>query len=250
MDLGLSDKVFLVTAASSGLGLASARALVAEGARVCLVARRAEVLDDLVADLGHAAVAVAGDLSDPTLPQRAVDAAIAAHGRLDGAVVSVGGPPKGSVLDTTDEQWHDSFDQVFLPALRVARAVVGQNRAARLAFVLSSSVKVPLPAMSVSNGLRPGLGMLVKQLADEIGPDGGRAVGLLPGSIATDRMEYLLAQNPDPDAARRATEAGVPLRRLGDPDEFGRVAAFMVSDAASYVSGSMIPVDGGSLRTL
>lgn len=250
MDLGLTDTAFLVTAASSGLGLASARALAAEGARVCLVARRPEVLDDLVDDFGGSAIALAGDLSDAALPQRAVEATLAAFGRIDGAVVSVGGPPKGGVLTTTDEQWQGAFGQVFLPALRVARAVVNGNRAARLAFVLSSSVKVPLPDMAPSNGLRPGLGMLVKQLADEIGPDGGRAVGVLPGSIATDRMEYLLSQAPDPAAARRASEASIPLGRLGDPAEFGRVAAFLVSDAASYVSGSMVPVDGGSLRTL
>ena len=119
-----------------------------------------------------------------------------------------------------------------------------------LAFVLSSSAKSPLGQMAISNGLRPGLAMLVKQLSDEIGPDGGRAVGLLPGTVTTERIRYLHSQADDPDAARAAAAAAVPLRRLGRPDEFGRVAAFMLSDAASYVTGSMIAVDGGVQRAL
>lgn len=250
MELGLTDKAFVVTAASSGLGLASARALVAEGAKVCLVARRQEVLDQLQAEFASAACVLTGDLSDAELPQRAVDFTVATFGRIDGALVSVGGPPKGGVLDNSDEQWTSAFGSVFLPALRVARAVVAHNAAARLAFVLSTSVRSPLPSMAISNGLRPGLGMLVKQLADELGPTGGRAVGLMPGSIATERLQYLYAQTPDPAAARAAAEAGVPLRRLGEPDEFGRVAAFVLSDAASYLTGCMIPIDGGALRTV
>lgn len=248
MDLGLEAKVFVVTAASSGLGLATARELVAEGARVVLVARRAEVLAQLADELD--AQVLAGDLSDPELPGRAVALALEHFGRVDGAFVSVGGPPKGGVLDNSDEQWTAAFGSVFLPALRVARAVVGANPAARLGFVLSSSAKSPLPSMAISNGLRPGLAMLVKQLADEIGPQGGRAFAMLPGTIATERMEYLYGQTPDPAAARAAGEASIPMRRLGDPAEFGRVATFLLSDAASYVSGCVVPVDGGAMRVL
>lgn len=248
MDLGLEQKVFLVTAASSGLGLATARELVAEGARVVLVARRAEVLDELSDELG--AATLAGDLADQELAERAVRLALDRFGRLDGAFVSVGGPPKGGVLDNTDEQWNAAFGSVFLPALRVARALFAENPAGRLGLVLSSSARSPLPSMAISNGLRPGLAMLVKQLADEVGPDGGRAFALLPGSIATDRMGFLLGQAPDPQAARKATEAGIPLRRMGDPAEFGKVAAFLLSEAASYVSGCLVPVDGGALRAL
>lgn len=248
MKLGLEDKVFVVTAASSGLGLATARELVAEGARVVLVARRAEALAELADELG--AAVLAGDLADAELPARAVDLAKERFGRVDGAFVSVGGPPKGGVLDNSDEQWSEAFGSVFLPAVRVARAVVAQNRAARLGFVLSSSAKSPLPSMAISNGLRPGLAMLVKQLADEIGPDGGRAFAVLPGSIATDRLTSLYAQSADPEAARAGAEQAIPLRRLGDPAEFGRVACFLLSDAASYVSGCVVPVDGGALRAL
>lgn len=248
MDLGLEGKVFLVTAASSGLGLATAHELVGEGAKVVLVARRAEVLEQLADELG--AAVLAGDLADADLPQRAVDLAVGHYGRIDGAFVSVGGPPKGTVLDTTDEQWADAFGSVFMPAVRVARALFAVNPQGRLGLVLSSSAKSPLAQMAPSNGLRPGLAMLVKQLADEVGPAGGRAFGVLPGSIGTDRMTDLLGQAPDPAAAKAATEAGIPLRRMGDPAEFGRVAAFLLSDAASYVTGCLVPVDGGAMRAL
>ncbi len=250
MDLGLNDRTYLVTAASGGLGLASARALVAEGARVGLVARPSERLDEAAADLGDAAVAIPADLADPATADQAVSAMLATFGRLDGAVISVWGPARGTVLGTTDEVWQQSFDAVFLAALRVVRAVCAAQPAPALALVLSTSVKSPLTTMAPSNGLRPGLGMLVKQLADEIGPQGGRVVGLLPGSVATDRLLALNAASPDPEAAARAAAATIPLRRLGDPAEFGRVAAFMVSPAASYLTGSMIPVDGGSMRAL
>ncbi len=248
MDLGLEGKVFLVTAASSGLGLATAHELVGEGAKVVLVARRTEVLEQLADELG--AAVLAGDLADADLPQRAVDLAVGHYGRIDGAFVSVGGPPKGTVLDTTDEQWADAFGSVFMPAVRVARALFAANPQGRVGLVLSSSAKSPLAQMAPSNGLRPGLAMLVKQLADEVGPQGGRAFGVLPGSIGTDRMTYLLGQAPDPAAAKAATEAGIPLRRMGDPAEFGRVAAFLLSDAASYVTGCLVPVDGGAMRAL
>ncbi|RLP12436.1 SDR family oxidoreductase [Propionibacterium australiense] len=248
MDLGLDNRVFIITAASSGLGLASARALAAEGARTVLVARRQEALDEAVAELGaDAATSLAADLSLPGTAQQAVDLALATWGRLDGAMVSVGGPPKGTVTGTTDEQWLGAFDSVFLAAVRTARAVLGANQAARLGFVLSISAKMPLADMAPSNGLRPGLAMLVKQLGDEIARDGGRTFGLLPGNIATQRMVDLLGHEPTAEDARRA---GIPMERLGTPEEFGAVAAFMLSDAASYLTGCLLPVDGGMLRGL
>ena len=252
MELGLTDRVFVVTAASAGLGRATADQLVAEGAKVVLVARRAEVLDDAVADLGSSnAVALAGDLSEATTATQAAELAIRTFGRLDGALISVGGPPKGGVLENTDEQWRDAFESVFLAGLRTARAVVAAATGpVALAVVLSSSAKTPLPTMAISNGLRPGLGVLIKQLADELGPSGGRVVGLLPGTISTERIEYLHGLSPDPAATRAAAEREIPLRRLGEPAEFARVATFLLSPAASYVTGSLIPVDGGVLRAL
>lgn len=246
MDLGLAGKVFVVTAASSGLGRAGAEALLAEGARVVAVARGADGLDAAFAGQ-ESAVPLAGDLADPATAERAASVAVERFGRLDGALVSVGGPPVGGVLDNTDAQWRDSFESVFLAALRVTRAVVAAaSGPVTLGYVLSTSVKTPIPGLAISNGLRPGLAMLVKQLANELGPTGGRAFGLLPGVIATPRMAVLY-DTPDKMAA---ASAGVPLRRFGEPGEFGRVAAFVLSPAASYLSGCLIPVDGGMLQAL
>lgn len=244
MDLDLTGKVFVVSGGSRGLGLATARALQAEGAHVVLGARSPGAA---AAELG--VVGVPLDLGDPASADALVDAALQAHGRLDGALVSVGGPPAGLALDLTDEQWTSAFGSVFLGAVRLCRAVVAAlpPEGGALALVLSTSVKAPVPGLAASNGLRPGLGMLAKTLADELGPRGVRVNGLLPGRVATDRLREL--DGPDPAVAAR-NAAGIPLRRYGDPAEFGRVAAFLLSPAASYVTGAMVPVDGGALRAL
>jgi 3-oxoacyl-[acyl-carrier protein] reductase len=253
MDLGLEDRAFVVTAASSGLGRSAAEQLVAEGARVVLVARRAEMLAEAVSRMGpDRAVALAADVTDLQTAETACAFALDAFGRLDGALISVGGPPAGSVMDTGEEAWRGAFESVFLAALRVSKAVVRHGTASDLviAWVLSTSVKTPMPGLATSNGLRPGLAMLVKQLADELGPDGTRVIGLLPGRIETERVRYLDSLKDDPEAARRSAEAAIPLRRSGQPEEFGRVAAFVLSPAASYLTGSVISVDGGAQRGL
>lgn len=250
MDLHLSDKTFIVTAASSGLGLASARALIAEGANVVLVARRGDELDRLVAELGSQAHALALDLAAVDTAERAVTAAVETFGDVHGALISVGGPPTGGALTNTDAQWLAAFESVFLAAVRLTRAICEVRPDPRLAYVLSTTAKQPTANLAISNGLRPGLAVWIKQLADEIGPQGGRAVGLLPGAVATERLEYLFSQSPDPEGARAERAEQIPLRRLGRPEEFGSVAAFVLSDAASYLTGCMIPVDGGALRAL
>ncbi|KQQ43833.1 SDR family oxidoreductase [Nocardioides sp. Leaf307] len=258
MDLGLRDTVHLVTGGSRGLGRATAEVLLAEGARVVVSGRSQDSLDaalaawrDADASIEGRVVGVAADNADADTPARLLDAARTAWGRVDGALISVGGPPKGAVTDIDDAQWTAAFGSVFLGAVRLAREVgVALPAGGALAMVLSSSVRQPLASMAVSNGLRPGLAMVAKTLADELGPRGVRVNGLLPGRVATDRLVELDAATGDPDRARAAAIASIPLGRQGEPAEFGRAAAWLLSPAASYVSGVMLPVDGGLLRTL
>jgi 3-oxoacyl-[acyl-carrier protein] reductase len=244
MDLGLRDRAYLLTGASRGLGLATATQLVEEGASVLIAARDEDAVSAAAADLG--CVGLSADLADPTAAERLVAQTVASYGRIDGAVVSVGGPPAGPALSITDEQWTAAFDSVFLGAVRVVRAVVDAGGTS-IVLVLSTSAKMPVGNLAVSNGLRPGLAMLAKTLSDELGPRGVRVNGVLPGRVDTERVRSL--DGPDP-AVRAGHEAGIPLRRYGDPAEFGRVAAFLLSPAASYVTGAMVPVDGGIGRGL
>lgn len=252
MDLNLTDRVFLVTGGARGLGRATADCLVAEGARVVLSGRSDESLTAAVAELGHAqALSLVADNADPATPGRLLQAAQDTWGRVDGALISVGGPPPGTVQEMTDEQWTSAFETVFLGAVRLAREIAAAlPHGGSLALVLSSSVRAPLPGMAISNGLRPGLAMVAKSLADELGPSGVRVNALLPGRLGTERVAELDAATGDPEAARERSIAAIPLRRYGEPEEFGRAAAFLLSPAASFLSGVMLPVDGGALRAL
>jgi 3-oxoacyl-[acyl-carrier protein] reductase len=252
MDLGLAGKVFVVTGGSQGLGLAAAQALVAEGARAVLSARDAAVLERAAAGLGAGRAAwVAADNADPGTPQRLVAAARQEFGRLDGALISVGGPPGGLAMDTSDDAWRAAFESVFLGAVRLSRVLAAElPEGGALVFVLSSSVRVPIPSLALSNGLRPGLAGWAKTLADELGPRGIRVNCLLPGKMATGRIIELDARRGDPGEVRAAASQNIPLRRYGEPAEFGAVAAFLLSPAASYITGAMIPVDGGALPAL
>ena len=249
MDLGLKDRVYVVTGATRGLGNAAARELVAEGAKVVISGRDARKVDDAVAALGPNAAGVAVDNNDPGAPAQLIAAARETFGGLDGVLVSVGGPPAGALADNTDEQWRTQFESVFLGAVRLARAAAAElEPGGVIGFVLSGSVYEPIPGLTISNGLRPGLAGFAKSIADELGPRGIRVVGLLPARIDTDRVRELDGLAADPQAARAASEARIPLRRYGTPEEFGRTAAFLLSPAASYLTGIMVPVDGGALR--
>ena len=252
MDLGLAERVYVVTGGTKGLGLATARCLVDDGARVVVSSRSPDSVDAAVAALGSEnAVGLAADNADSATPHRLVTTALSTYGRLDGALISVGGPPGTAALGASDEQWQAAFESVFLGAVRMARALVPHlDAGAAIGLVLSTSAKSPIGGLAISNGLRPGLGMLVKQLADELGPTGVRVNGLLPGRFDTDRVRELDALAPDPAAARARNEEAIPLRRYGEPEELGRVAAFLLSPAASYVTGSLVAVDGGRMRAL
>ncbi|MFJ6081700.1 SDR family oxidoreductase [Streptomyces sp. NPDC092369] len=246
MDLGLKDRVYVVTGATRGLGNATARELVADGAKVVVTGRDEKRAVDAAAELGPDAAGIGVDNSEPDAAERLIAFARERFGRFDGVLISVGGPPAGFVADTTDEQWQTALESVFLGAVRLARAAAAQlPEGGVIGFVLSTSVHEPIPGLTISNALRPGLAGFAKSLADELGPRGIRVVGLLPARIDTDRVRELDGLSADPAATRAANESRIPLRRYGRPEEFGRAAAFFLSPAASYLTGVMLPVDGG-----
>ncbi|MFD8732416.1 MULTISPECIES: SDR family oxidoreductase [Streptomyces] len=249
MDLGLKDRVYIVTGATRGLGNATARALAADGAKVIITGRDEKSVEEAAAELGPDAAGIAADNADPTAAQRLVDTAKERFGRLDGVLISVGGPAPGLAADNTDDQWQTAFETVFLGAVRLARtAAAALGEGGVIGLVLSGSVHEPIGGLTISNGLRPGLAGFAKSLADELGPRGIRVVGVLPARIDTDRVRELDALSGDAEAARTANEARIPLGRYGTPEEFGKTAAFLLSPAASYLTGIMVPVDGGSRR--
>lgn len=251
MDLGLTDRVYVITGATRGLGFATAEQLVADGAKVVVSGRTEEAAASAAERLGSgSAVGVGADNAAPDTPDRLIEAARSRFGRIDGVLVSVGGPPAGVAADQlTDEQWQSSFETVFLGAVRLARAAsAALGEGGVIAFVLSASVHEPIPGLTLSNGLRPGLAGYAKTLANELGPRGIRVLGLMPGRIGTERLQYLDSLSGDGDAARERNAAAIPLRRYGAPEEFGRTAAFVLSPAASYLNGVMLPVDGGAQR--
>lgn len=236
MDLGLAGRSYIVTGASRGLGYATADALAAEGARTLLVARGSVDLDHAVRRLGPGHSRLEADLSDPG----AAHAIAAAAGTVDGVLVNVGGPPAGTVLDLDDDQWQQAIEGVLVASLRLLRAVAPIIRdGGSVLVVLSSTAKEPIRELGASNALRPGLAMVVKDLAGTLAPR-VRVNGILPGRIATDRLRAV---------ATGDLSADIPLQRPGEPEEFGRVAAFLLSPAASYVTGTLVAVDGGLLRS-
>jgi 3-oxoacyl-[acyl-carrier protein] reductase len=255
MDLQLSGRAYLVTGASRGIGRAIAAALLSEGAAVLITGRDPVTLARTAEELGPRGAdrlaTMVADNGDPDAAERVVADLQRRFGRCDGAAISVGGPGAGGPLSVTDADWRQAFESVLLGAVRLSRAVVAvADPGAALLFVLSASVRQPLSGLAISNGLRPGLAMYAKSLADEVGPRGIRVNSLLPGKIDTDRIRELDGLADDPVAHRAAAEQAIPLRRYGDPAEVGRVGAFLLSPAASYLTGVALPVDGGLIRAL
>ncbi|MFC9653131.1 MULTISPECIES: SDR family oxidoreductase [unclassified Streptomyces] len=247
MDLGLKDRVYVVTGGSRGLGRAAAEALAADGAKVVISGRDEKRVAEAAAEIGPGAYGVAADNADPAVAGRLIATARERFGRFDGVLISVGGPAPGSAADNTDEQWRTAFESVFLGAVRVAREAAAElDEGGVIGLVLSSSVYEPVPGLTISNGLRPGLAGFAKSLANEVGPRGIRVLGLLPARIDTDRVRELDALSGDAETARAANASRIPLRRYGRPEEFGKTAAFLLSPAASYLTGVMLPVDGGA----
>lgn len=251
MDLELHGGAWIVTGGSSGLGLACANAISAEGGRVLITGRDPGRAQRAAADLDAAGEALAGDLADPQFPDQVLATLASWDQPVRGAVISVGGPPAGLPTAISDESWQAAFDTVFMGPIRLTRRLAQSAPALEsVVWVLSSSARSPITGLAISNGLRPGLGMLVKDFADELGPRGIRVNGLLPGRFDTARTKELESGAPDPQALRRQLTEAIPMRRYGHPAEFGAMAAFLLSPRASYVTGSLIAVDGGSTRAV
>ncbi|MBU0703073.1 MAG: SDR family oxidoreductase [Chloroflexi bacterium] len=260
MNLGLHDKVALVTAASKGLGKAVALRLAQEGARVAICARGEEALyqaaDEIEAQTGQPALALPANVSDPEAADALVKSTVEQFGRVDVLVINAGGPPPGQFLDLTPDDWEAAVQLTLMSAVRLCYSVVPvmkeQGRGSILAMT-SITVKQPLPNLILSNSLRLGVAGLVKTLADELAPFGIRVNSICPGWTHTSRVDQLLRDRaernettPEEEAAKIA--AAIPLRRMGTPEEFAAVAAFLVSPAASYVTGVSLLVDGGMYR--
>jgi 3-oxoacyl-[acyl-carrier protein] reductase len=246
MDLGLKRRTVLVCGASSGLGLASAESLAAEGANVTMFARRRDVLERESDRLG--ALAVRGDVTLPQDLERAVAKTIEAFGGLDVLVWNSGGPPAGSGTDVTPDVLAQTLELMLEPAVRLvhlALPYLEQSAGGRILAITSLAAKEPTRHLALSNTFRPALTGWLKTLADELGPRGITVNCIAPGRIATPRLEYLYPGGPTEEALR-----DIPLRRWGDPREFGDVVCFLASDRARYVSGQTIVVDGGLQRAL
>ena len=255
MDLGLTGARALVGGGSRGLGGAIAEALAGEGARVAVTSRPSAGLEAQAARLGGVAVG-RRPLDAPTDPPARSPTAVDALGGLDLLVVNSGGPPPGRFEDLDDATWLRAIDGTLLSALRLLRAALPHLRDGRdpaILIILSSSVREPIPGLSTSNLMRPGLAGLLKSLVEEVAPI--RINGLAPGRVATDRIGQLdtaraAAAGVEVDEIRRRTVERIPLGRYGDPVELGRVGAFLLSPAASYVTGAIVPVDGGMIKAL
>ena len=254
MDLGLKDKRILVAGASRGLGAAIARAVAAEGARVAVVARESDELAKVAAETRG--VAVPADLATSGGPGEAAARAIESFGGLDGLVVNSGGPPTGTFEQLDEENWRRAIDGTLLAAIRLIRAALPALREGRdpaIVIVLSSSIREPVPGIVTSNVLRPGLNGLIKTLVGEIAPI--RINGIAPGRIDTARIRSLDSSRAkelgvEVEEVQRTNLARIPLARYGEAAEVGRVGAFLLSTAASYVNRVVVGVDGGMIRSL
>lgn len=250
MDLGLEGKTALVLGASKGLGRAIAFALAAEGAGVITVARSG------TADEGvqH----ISADLDDPAAPQAIIDAVNRAGRSPDILVLNAGGPPTGAAADTTPADFAAVLPRMFNAQLTLAQAFLPAMRArgfGRILAVASTSLVTPIPGLVLSNAVRAMLASWCKTLAAEVAADGVTVNLLLPGQIATDRLTSLhaaMAQGSgmSPEQVGARAKAAIPAGRLGRPEEFGDIAAFLASPRAGFITGSAIKVDGGQTATL
>jgi len=240
MELGLKARTAIVCGASAGIGLAIAESLAGEGANVAMFARRRDLLEQEAERLG--ALAVRGDVTNPADLQRLVDRTLKAFGGIDILVNNSGGPPRTPAIGLTDEQVEEAVELLLLSAIRLTSLCLPQlerSGRGRVINIESSSVREPIDSLALSNAVRPGVIGWAKTLAREVGPKKITVNSIAPGRIKTARQAEV-PENVEP----------IPLRRLGQPREVAQVVSFLASDAASYVTGAVIPVDGGLTRFL
>ncbi len=247
MELGLEGRTAIVCGSASGMGLAVAEELAAEGANVAMFSRRREVLEREADRIG--ALAVQGDLTIPQHLERLVQATVGAFGALDIVVLNGGGPPASQATSLTASAVDEAVALLLTSHVTLVGHCLTHLRASghgRILAIESSSVREPIDGLALSNAVRPGVIGWLKSLARELGPDGITVNTIAPGQIDTQRMRELHGDGgPSPKALQR-----IPLRRLGTAAEIGAVAAFLASERASYVTGAVIPVDGGLTRSL
>ena len=262
MDLGLKGKVALVAAGSRGLGRAVAEELANEGASLVLCARDAQALnktkDDIVGQSGVPVIAVPADVTVPGDVQQVVDAGLEQFGRIDILVTNAGGPPAGKFEQLTLEQWEQAARLTLYSAIEFTRHVLPGMKArgwGRILNITSIAVKQPVENLILSNSLRAAVTGLARTLANEVATDGITVNNILPGYTRTERIEELammMAEKLGISAAefKQRWEQEIPMKRLGEPREFAALAAFLVSERASYITGTSIQVDGGWVRGL
>lgn len=256
MDLGLTDKVAIVTGSSRGLGYASARALVAEGCRVCISARGEgrlrEAAAELVALAGDPArvLAVAADLSKAEGVKAVVDRTIAAFGGLDILVNNLGFAGGGTLRETSDEQWQEAFDQTLFPAVRASRLAVPhlQQRGGGAIIIIASIFGREAGGRMTYNSVKAAEISLAKSLAQQLAPSGIRVNSVSPGSILFEGGSWWRRQQADPAGIEAFVARELPFGRFGRAEEVGDVVAFLCSDRASWISGTSVVVDGCQSR--
>ncbi len=246
MDLGLAGRTAIVCGASSGIGLAIAESLAEEGANVAMFARRRDLLEREAERVG--ALSVRGDLTSPRDVRNLVDRTLEAFGGIDILVNNGGGPPRGPAVGLEPEDYESAVDLLLLSAVRLTNLCLPhleRSGSGRIVNVTSSSVKEPIENLALSNAVRPGVVGWAKTLARELGPKGITVNSIAPGRIDTERLKEVYPEGPSD-----ADLAAIPAGRLGDPRELGDVVCFLVSARAAYVTGAVIPVDGGLTRGL